>query len=70
MSRIYKATIYCADVNDEFNGVEQFLSEIERKMDISMQSYDVKQSEDFEWEDDLDINQRDCTREDYDVYLK
>lgn len=70
MARLYKATVYYVDVNQEYSGIDDFLITLENRIDSTLHVYDQSQSPDFEWEDEIDINQRGCSRSDYDKYFK
>jgi hypothetical protein len=69
MARIYKATIYHVDVNDEYKDAKDFLIALENNSDLTLQSCDVFQSKDFEWNDGLIINKYGCRFSEYDKYL-
>lgn len=67
MATVHKVTFYIVDANDEYN--ENDISCIlDNKFNSSL--VDVESSEEFEWDDDLEINMCNCKKEEFDKYLK
>ena len=70
MARFYKFTGYLLDVNDDFNSFEDYMVYINnRKYGGDIDAFDVQCAE-LEWDDDIDLNRYDCTREQMDKYFE
>jgi hypothetical protein len=72
MAKIYKVEFYFTDMNDEFENGEHFKGELKKLcygLDGMTDLINIKESEEFEWDDELLINKSDATKEDYEVYL-
>lgn len=67
MAKIHKLELYLIDFEDY--DFKQHLEYIADKHDIYYKVVSHKESKSFKWEDDLDINQEDCTLEDYKKYF-
>jgi hypothetical protein len=72
MAKIYKATIYLTDANDniEFEDVISSLDYLGSKLGVGVEVVNLKESEEFEWEDSLKINRLDSTVDDFEEYFK
>ncbi|MCI3197764.1 hypothetical protein GXP75_19250 [Bacillus sp. HU-1818] len=73
MAKVYKAEFYIADINDEFQGINDIKEKIEESPTFRsayVHVADVKESAEFEWDDDLKINRIAATTEDYEEYFK
>jgi hypothetical protein len=72
MAKIYKATIYLTDANDniEFEDVISSLDYLGSKLGVGVEVVNLKESEEFEWEDSLKINLLDSTVEEFEEYFK
>lgn len=74
MAKVYKMEIYVVDYNDEFDNAEQLTDDMEELLQnelwVQADLTNVKESDEFEWHDDLQINKTDSTIEDLEVYLK
>ncbi|MDS7057172.1 hypothetical protein NXG04_07720 [Klebsiella pneumoniae] len=72
MAKVFKATVYFADYNEEIQDEEDLKNFIEDRLGrwVGIHISETKESEDFEWEDDLKINKTNRTAEDFEEYLK
>ncbi|MGZ9868215.1 hypothetical protein ACU3L3_07310 [Priestia endophytica] len=73
MVKIFKVGMYIMDVNediDDINGVKRLLGQISERFDVDFKTATIKESEEFEWDDDLKINRIDATIADYEDYFK
>ena len=66
MSKVHRVSFYIADVNDEWEA-----SDIDCVLSnkFNAEFVKVESSEEFEWDDDLEINKVDNTKEDFDKYF-
>lgn len=66
MAIIHKISFYIADVNDEWSS-----SDIDCVLSnkFNAEFVKVESSDEFEWDDDLEINKVDNTKEDFDKYF-
>lgn len=76
MAKVYKVEMYIVDANGEYDFVndEDMKEEIEHQVDVRMDVMSlvtsVKSSDEFGWDDDLDINKEGATAEQHEAYLK
>ena len=74
MARVMKLEVYVVDYSDEYQDVEHFGGDLKElvgsKMWVQVKLGEVKESEEFEWDDDLKINKTDSTIEDLEEYIK
>lgn len=74
MAKVTKLEVYIVDYADEYQDAESFIDElkelIRNQMWVQVAIGDVKESEEFEWNDDLKINKTSSTIEDLEEYLK
>lgn len=73
MTKIYKAEFYITDFNDEYQGIDDVKGKVEESPTFRwalVHVSDIKESEEFEWDDDLKINNIAATTEDYEEYFK
>jgi hypothetical protein len=74
MSKIYKATVYITDLNDDTDTIHEELGEfIKHRLGTAGSLVDVfeeAKSEEFEWHDELKINNVSATKADFDEYFK
>jgi hypothetical protein len=73
VAKIYKTEIYFTDFNEEFQDEDHFkdhLIEICRKLWVGVDVTDIKKSKEFDWNDDLKINNVNVTKEDYEKYFE
>ena len=75
MAKLYKTELYLCDVNDEFedkNDVLEYLNSL-LEMDgylLNMGITNAKESAKFEWYDDIDLNNVDCSKEECEKYFE
>lgn len=72
MAKVFKATIFFIDANGKHNNKESLIWEIERQLentDLLIHVEEAQESREFEWDDDLDINDGDAGTFEYDKYL-
>jgi hypothetical protein len=67
-AKLYKVEMYILDVNGECGSLEEIVVNAERGTDAFLKPFNVQKVE-FPWNDDIDINQRDCTVETYRKYF-
>jgi hypothetical protein len=73
MEKLHKATIYFTGLNRNYNETdEEFWDDFSRVMERMEAIPHVfeKESAPINWHDDIDINKRGCTQEDYEKYFK
>jgi hypothetical protein len=74
MARIVKAEIYITDYEGDYEDADHILGELKslvsNELWVDVKVGKVKESKEFEWKDDLKINQTDSTIEDLEEYLK
>lgn len=73
MAKIYKAQIYLTDYNDEIQDLEDLKEDLKDLGDylwIGVDIGEIKESKEFEWDDDLKINSTDATIADFEEYFK
>lgn len=76
MAKVYKVTMYLADANeyyafDEDNEyMESDIKESLERVNVFPTVAEIKESDEFEWTEDLDINFTDATNEDFEKYIK
>ncbi|MCY9236243.1 hypothetical protein CHCC20491_0177 [Bacillus paralicheniformis] len=73
MAKVYKAEFYITDISDEFYSVDDLKEKIEESPTFRwslVHVSDVKESEEFEWGNDLKINNIAAATEDYEEYFK
>ena len=72
MAKVYKATVYIVDMNEEIQDLDAFEYRIEDRLGkwVLIHSADLKESKEFEWEDELRINNVNATTDDYEKYFK
>lgn len=74
MARIVKAEIYIVDYQGDYENAEHILGELKplvsNELWVDVEVGKVIESKEFEWEDDLKINQTNSTIEDLEEYLK
>lgn len=68
MTKVYKVVLYVVD--HEGHDVKNELEYAADLQDLHIKVADVKSSQEFEWNDDLEINKTAATNEDFDVYIK
>lgn len=75
MTKIYKATMYLVDINEQINSREEFLSNIEvaherSYLDGRLELFNAVESDEFEWEEDSNINKMNVSIQDFEEYFK
>lgn len=73
MAKLYKVELYLCDVNDEFYDKDDVLEYLNSLLEMDdyflTRIINAKESKEFEWYDDIDINYSDCTKEEFDKYF-
>jgi len=72
MAKVFKTTIFFVDANGKFEDKEDLINEIERQLertDLLLHVEEAQESKEFEWHDNLDINDGDAGTFEYDKYL-
>lgn len=69
MAKVYKVEMYISDFNSEIEDAKEFIEDLLDNGWIGVKVADVKESEEFEWDDDLAINKVKATKEDYEEYF-
>lgn len=74
MAKVTKLEVYIVDSDDDYQDAEHFIGElkelIRNQMWVQVDVGEVKESEEFEWDDDLKINRTDSTIEDLEAYFR
>lgn len=73
MAKVYKAVIYMTDANGQIEDLEQLNDELTgaiERIGLTLDIGEYKESDEFEWNDDLLINKRDAEIEDFEAYLR
>ncbi len=75
MARVYKATVYYVDANEQLDDKQDFIRELETSLERGYlygidTIVDADESSDFEWHDDIDLNKTGATKETYEKYFK
>lgn len=69
MAKIHKVEFYIVDPNGFYDDGEDLIQDV-RLYDGFMLHPKWKTSEEFEWDDDIDLNYSDCSKEDCEKYFK
>lgn len=69
MAKVYKVSMYITDT-DECSDIENLIEHGLNRYDLYPSFMDVKSSEEFEWDDDLEINNVECTKNDFEKYFQ
>lgn len=73
MAKVTKLEVYIVDYADEYQDAEHFIGELKElirdQMWVQVSIGEIKESEVFEWNDDLKINRTDSTIEDLEAYF-
>lgn len=72
MAKIYKVTTYIIDSNDEIRDLGYLEDYVKDRLGswVTVKVADSKESEEFEWQDELKINSIYSISEDYEEYFK
>lgn len=75
MAKVYKATVYYVDANDQIENKEAFKGELSHLFERGyMGRADLivgeAESNEFEWHDDIDLNKVMATKETYEKYFQ
>lgn len=72
MAKVFKAELYVVDINGDYESFEEIQNDLERGLygDPIVFTFGVKESEEFEWDDDIDLNYNNCSQENCDRYLE
>jgi len=72
MAKVFKAELYVVDINGDYESFDEIQYDLERLLsdDSIVFTFGVKESEEFEWDDDIDLNYNNCSQENCDRYLK
>lgn len=70
MAKVHKITMYVVDYDGDCDDITDEIDRIfDRYSELSANQIEAKSSKEFEWEDEIDINQKGCTKEQYEAYL-
>jgi hypothetical protein len=72
MAKVFKAELYVVDINGDYVSFDEIQYDLERFLsnDSIVFTFGVKESEEFEWDDDIDLNYNNCSQENCDRYLE
>ena len=74
MAKLYKVELYLCDVNDVFYDKDGVLGHLNSLLEIDdyflTRIINSKESKEFEWYDDIDINYSDCPIEKFEKYFE
>lgn len=68
-TKLYYISGYIVDTNNDFLSLDEILSNIENRADVSIVLKESKES-DLLWHDDIDINMCGCPIESYEAYFE
>lgn len=63
MAKIHKITMYVVDTDDSYGDVDDLIDDMMYRTDALLAAPPEAEAKDFDWDDDLIINQSSCTRE-------
>lgn len=69
MAKLYKVEMYILDVNEKYDDLGSIMMDMENSTDVNF-DYFNEQETDIEWDDNVKINNTNCTIEDYRKYFK
>lgn len=74
MAKLYKVELYLCDVNDEFYDKDDVLEYLNSLLEMDdyflTRIINAKESKEFEWYDNIDINYSDCNIEKFEKYFE
>lgn len=74
MAKIYKVSVFITDYNDDYQNVDHFQSELQERLEETLWAgvdhLEVQESDEFEWDDDLEVNKTTATKEAFEEYFK
>ncbi|MEM4994894.1 hypothetical protein WKH56_20230 [Priestia sp. SB1] len=73
MAKAYKVEIYIVDSEEDIQDLDQLKTELKKfgsRLWVDLQIAKIAESDKFEWDENLRINQRDADIEDYKAYFK
>ena len=73
MAKLYKVELYLCDVNDEFYDKDDVLEYLNSLLEMDdyflTRIINAKESKEFTWYDDIDLNDIDCPKEECEKYF-
>jgi len=69
MAKLYKVEMYILDPNDYYSCFDNIIADCENATDIYFRCFNEQEAE-VEWDDGINLNQRDCTLESHRNYFK
>lgn len=74
MAKLYKVELYLCDINDEFEDTNDVLEYLNSLLEMdgyltNMGTTNAKESGKFEWYDNIDLNNVDCSKEECEKYF-
>lgn len=71
MVKVYKATVYFTDIYEDLAGEDDYKDMLEQQIGSAglADCYDVSSSNEFDWNDEIDLNQTVITKDTYEKYL-
>lgn len=74
MAKLYKVELYLCDVNNEFYDKDDVLEYLNSLLEMDdyflTRIINAKESKEFEWYDNIDINYSDCNIEKFEKYFE
>ena len=70
MAKIYKVEMYIVDVNDEFNGIQDYIEYVNGGLYNLSLFITKSESKKFEWDDELIVNKRCAMTDDYNEFFR
>ena len=74
MATLYKVELYLCDVHDEFHAKDDALEYLNSLLEMDdyflTRIINAKESKEFEWYDNIDINYSDCNIEKFEKYFE
>jgi hypothetical protein len=68
MAKVHKVSMFVTDIDGDSNLKDLIVHGLSR-YDLFPEFIEVKSSEEFEWEDDLEINDVECTKDKFEKYF-
>lgn len=69
MARIHKVEMYLVDANDYYDDVELAIENMVERSEFYSLHVKAQSSKEIEWDDDIDFNHTDCTKESCEAYF-
>ena len=68
--KLYKATIYYYDANQDDNDTTEYLKVYLDRLDFNVELFDIKETKEIKWTDEIDLNDYGHGKKVYENYFK